>query len=57
MAEADNVVSHIVARGVHTGDLLGIPPNKEVETKGIAIGNRRCARVLQQLGALPGPPT
>jgi len=54
---------------VHAGELLGIPPtNKEVETEGIAIHRIRdgkiveywsvtdVARVLQQVGALPGPP-
>ena len=69
IAEGDLVVSHIVGRGVHAGELLGIPAtNKEVETEGIAVHRVRdgkiveywsvtdVARVLQQLGALPGPP-
>ena len=69
VAEGDLVVSHIVGRGVHAGELFGIPAtNKEVETDGIAIHRVRdsmiveywavtdTARVLQQLGALPGPP-
>ncbi|MFI6005737.1 ester cyclase [Streptomyces sp. NPDC051366] len=69
VAEGDLVVSHIVGRGVHTGELLGIPPtNKEIETEGIVIHRVRdgqiveywavtdVASVLQQLGALPGPP-
>ena len=69
VAEGDLVVSHIVGRGVHAGELLGIPAtNKEVETDGIAIHRVRdgkiveywsvtdVARVLQQVGALPGPP-
>jgi predicted ester cyclase len=69
VAEGDLLVSHIVARGVHAGELLGIPAtNKEVETDGMAIHRVRdgkiveywsvvdVARVLQQLGALPGPP-
>jgi len=68
VAEGDLVVSHIVGRGVHAGELLGIPAtNKEVETDGIAIHRIRdgmiveywsvtdTARVLQQVGALPGP--
>ena len=68
VAEGDLVVSHIVGRGVHAGELLGIPAtNKEVETDGIAIHRVRdgkiveywsvtdVARVLQQVGALPGP--
>jgi predicted ester cyclase len=69
VAEGDLVVSHIVARGVHAGELLGIAAtNKEVETDGMAIHRVRngkiveywsvvdVARVLQQLGALPEPP-
>jgi steroid delta-isomerase-like uncharacterized protein len=69
IAEGDLVVSHIVGRGVHAGELLGIPAtNKEVETEGIAIHRVRdgkiveywsvtdVARVLQQVGALAGPP-
>jgi predicted ester cyclase len=67
--EGDLLVSHVVGRGVHTGELLGIPATKkEVETEGIAVHRVRdgkiveyssvtdVARVLQQLGALPGPP-
>ena len=68
VAEGDLVVSQILGRGVHKGDLLGIPAtNKDVETTGIAIHRVRdgkiveywsvvdVARVLQQVGALPGP--
>ena len=67
VAEGDLVVSHIVGRGIHTGELLGIPPtNKEIETEGIVIHRVRdgkivaywsvtdVARVLQQLGVMPG---
>ena len=67
VAEDDLVVSRIVGRGVHAGELLGIPAtNKDVETDGIAIHRIRdrkiseywsvtdVARVLQQVGALPG---
>jgi predicted ester cyclase len=69
VAEGDLVVSHILGRGVHAGELLGIPAtNNEVETEGIAIHRVRdgkiveywsvtdVARVMQQVGALPGPP-
>ena len=69
VAEGDLVVSHIVGSGVHAGELLGIPAtNKDIETEGIAIHRVRdgkiveywsvtdVARVLQQVGALPGPP-
>jgi predicted ester cyclase len=68
IAEDDLVVSQISGHGVHAGELLGIPAtNKEVETDGIAIHRIRdgkiveywsvtdIARVLQQVGALPGP--
>jgi predicted ester cyclase len=67
IAEDDLVVSHIFGKGVHAGELLGIPAtNKNVETEGIAIHRIRddkiveywsvtdVARVLQQVGALPG---
>jgi steroid delta-isomerase-like uncharacterized protein len=65
VAEGDLVVSLVVGRGVHEGELLGIPAtNKTVETEGIAIHRIRngqiveywsvtdVARVLQQVGAL-----
>jgi predicted ester cyclase len=66
VAEGDLVVSRITGRGVHTGELMRIPPtNKEVETAGIAIHRIRdgqiieywavtdVAGVLQQLGVIP----
>jgi predicted ester cyclase len=69
VAEGDLVVSLIVGKGVHEGELLGIPAtNREVETQGIAIHRVRDGRiieywsvvdvagVLQQVGVLPGPP-
>jgi predicted ester cyclase len=69
VAEDDLVVSHIVGRGVHEGELMGIPPtNKEVESDGIVIHRVRdgkiveywsvvdVAKLLQQVGAMPGPP-
>ena len=69
IAEGDLVVSQILGRGVHAGELMGIPAtNKEVETEGIVIHRVRdgkiveywsvtdIARVLQQVGVLPGPP-
>lgn len=68
VAEGDLVVSHIIGRGVHEGEFLGIPAtNKEVETDGMVIHRVRdgkiveywsvvdAARVLQQVGAMPGP--
>jgi steroid delta-isomerase-like uncharacterized protein len=69
IAEGDLVVSVIVGRGIHAGELLGIPATgNEVETEGIAIHRiadgkiaeywavTDTARVLQQVGALPPPP-
>ena len=68
VAEGDLVVSRVIGRGVHAGELLGIPPsNKQIETDGIAIHRVRdrkiveywsvvdVARILQQIGVLPGP--
>ena len=67
VADGDLVVSHIAGRGLHAGELLGIPAtNKEIETEGIVIHRVRdgkiveywsvtdLARVLQQLGVIPG---
>lgn len=67
IAEGDLVASHILGVGVHAGELLGIPAtNNDVETEGIAIHRVQddkiveywsvsdVARVLQQVGALPG---
>jgi predicted ester cyclase len=69
VAEGDIVMSRIIGRGVHAGELLGIPAtNREVETDGIAVHRVRdgkiveywsvtdIARVLMQVGALPAPP-
>jgi predicted ester cyclase len=66
IAEADLVASHIRGRGVHAGELFGIPAtNKSVETEGIAIHRVRdgkiieywavvdLAGVLTQLGVMP----
>jgi predicted ester cyclase len=67
VAEGDLMVSYIIGRGAHEGELLGIPAtNKEVETAGIVIHRvqdgkilecwsvTHVARVLQQLGVVPG---
>lgn len=69
VAEGELVVSYIVGRGIHAGELLGIPAtNKEIEVEGIAIHRVRDGKIveywsvvdtagfLQQVGALPGPP-
>ena len=68
VAEGDLVVSRIVGRGIHAGELLGMPAtNREVETDGIAVHRvadgkiteywsvTDVARVLMQVGALPAP--
>jgi steroid delta-isomerase-like uncharacterized protein len=69
IAEGDLVVSHVFGNGTHARELLGIPATgNEVETEGLAVHRIRdgkiveywavtdVARVLQQVGALPGPP-
>jgi predicted ester cyclase len=69
VAEGDLVVSRIAGRGVHEGEFMGIPAtNREVETDGFVAHRIRdgkiveywsvvdAARVMQQLGAMPGPP-
>jgi predicted ester cyclase len=69
VAEGDLVVSRIAGRGVHEGELFGIPAtNKNVETDGFVVHRVRdgkiveywsivdVARILQQVGAMPGPP-
>jgi len=66
IAESDLVVSYIRGRGVHQGELFGIPPtNKSVQTEGIAIHRIRdgkiveywsvvdFAGILAQLGLMP----
>jgi predicted ester cyclase len=68
VAEGDLVASYIVGKGIHEGELLGIPAtHKELETAGIVVHRVRdgkiveywsvtdVARVLQQLGVPPGP--
>lgn len=68
VAEGDLVASYIVGRGVHAGEILGIPATgNDVETAGIAVHRIRdgkiveywsvvdMARVLQQVGVLPPP--
>jgi predicted ester cyclase len=68
VAESDLVVTHVLGKGVHSGELFGIPAtNNQVETEGIAIHRVRDGkiveywavvdgvRVLQQMGVLPSP--
>lgn len=69
VAEGDLVVSHIAGRGVHAGELMGVPAtHRDVETDGMTIHRVRDGKiveywsvvdvlhVLQQIGALPPPP-
>jgi predicted ester cyclase len=66
VAERDLVVSYIVGKGVHAGEIVGIPATgNDVETAGIVIHRIAdgkiveywsvvdMARVLQQVGVLP----
>jgi predicted ester cyclase len=66
IAEGDLVASLIVGRGLHAGELMGIPAtNKEVETEGVVVHRIRdgkiveywsvtdVARVLQQYAGRP----
>jgi steroid delta-isomerase-like uncharacterized protein len=66
VAESDLVVSYIVGKGVHAGEIVGIPATgNDVETAGIVIHRIAdgkiveywsvvdMARVLQQVGVLP----
>lgn len=69
VAEGDRVVARWTSVGTHDGVWMGIPPSgKEVRTSGITIfrlGNGKIVEewsesdmraMLQQVGALPGPP-
>src|SRR5687768_9363186 len=48
VAERDLVVSYIVGRGTHEGELLGIPPTKKpVETAGIVIHRVRDGKIVE----------
>ncbi len=48
VAEDDLVVSYIRGRGVHAGELMGIPAtNKAVETDGIAIHRIRDGKIVE----------
>jgi steroid delta-isomerase-like uncharacterized protein len=65
VAEGDLVASYVVGRGVHKGEILGIPATgNEIDTAGLAVHRIRdgkiveywsvvdMARVLQQVGVL-----
>lgn len=68
LAEGDRIAVHLVARGTHQGDLMGIPATgKSVEVSALAffrIAHGKIAeqegvfdemRLLQQIGAVPAP--
>jgi steroid delta-isomerase-like uncharacterized protein len=69
IAEGDKVATRWTARGTHDGELMGIAPTgRPVSVTGITIQHLRDGKVveswtnwdgmglLQQLGAVPGPP-
>jgi len=66
--DGDFVISRVVGRGKHTGEMLGVPAsNNDVSMEGIAIhriangkiaehwGQVDAAGLLFQMGAMPGP--
>jgi steroid delta-isomerase-like uncharacterized protein len=68
VAEGDKVVTYVLGRGRHAGELMGIPATgRDVEVEGIAIHRiadgkivehwavSDLASLLQQIGALPAP--
>lgn len=70
VAEGDRVVSRVAFRGIHTGELMGIPPTgKQVRTSNIVIDRIVDGKImerwsvgdnlglLQQLGVIPAPGT
>ncbi len=69
VAEGDKVVARWISFGTHVGDFMGIPPTgKLIRTSGITIFRLEDGKIveewsesdmlgmLQQVGALPGPP-
>jgi len=69
VAEGDKVVARWTSFGTHNGDFMGISPTgKQVTTSGITIFRLQDGKIveewsesdmlgmLQQVGALPGPP-
>jgi len=47
VAEGDLVVSRIVGRGTHAGELMGIPAsNRQIETDGIVIHRVRDGKIV-----------
>jgi steroid delta-isomerase-like uncharacterized protein len=69
VAEGDRVALRLTARGTHTGPLMGLPPTgKPVSFLGMEFFHIRDGKIveswgqfdalslLQQLGAVPGPP-
>jgi steroid delta-isomerase-like uncharacterized protein len=69
MADGDRVACRFTARGVHTGEFMGLPPTgRKIAMTGIEIfrlqegkiaelwGEANLTGLMQQLGILPGPP-
>jgi len=69
IADGDKVVHRLTATGTHRGEFMGIPPtNKRVRVTGVNInqfvdgkiveawGFMDMMGLMQQLGAIPGPP-
>jgi steroid delta-isomerase-like uncharacterized protein len=70
IAEDDKVVIRVTGRGTHEGEFQGVPPTgTQVTATGIGIGRIEDGRIaeawaaydalglMQQLGAVPGPPS
>jgi steroid delta-isomerase-like uncharacterized protein len=69
IADGDKVVHRLTATGTHRGEFMGIPPtDKRVRVTGVNInqfvdgkiveawGFMDMMGLMQQLGAIPGPP-
>lgn len=54
-SDGDYVITHVVGRGTHTGDFLGVPAtNKPVEMPGIAIHRIDNGKVVEHWGQVDG---
>jgi len=54
-AEGDFVITHVVGRGKHTGDFMGIPAsNNEVSMEGIAIHRVVDGKIVEHWGQVDG---
>lgn len=51
VVEGDKVAAHVVARGTHQGELMGIPPTgRRIEVQALGIYHIARGRVIQQEG-------